>query len=181
MFDGKLQAIYVVRRKGEPPQALPSADAVAGSGLAGDRYFQQADSGKPRSPDREVTLIEIEAIEALVRDNQITLEPGHARRNLITRDVPLNHLIGKEFSIGDVLLRGIRLCEPCAHLEGLTQKGIRDGLCHRGGLRAQIVRGGTIRNGDSIRPMTSFSEYDSKNGANDGPGQEAERSGHENA
>jgi MOSC domain-containing protein YiiM len=94
----------------------------------------------------------MEAIEALAQECQIALEPGAARRNLVTRGVPLNHLVGREFHIGEVLLRGLRLCEPCGHLETLTVKGIQDGLCHRGGLRAQIVRGGVVRTGDAVRP-----------------------------
>ena len=80
------------------------------------------------------------------------LEPGEARRNLVTRGVPLNHLVGREFRIGDVLLRGLRLCEPCEHLEALTVQGIKNALCHRGGLRAQIIQGGIMRTGDSIGP-----------------------------
>jgi MOSC domain-containing protein YiiM len=75
-----------------------------------------------------------------------------SRRNLLTRGVPLNHLIGREFTVGEVVLRGIRLCEPCDHLEGLTVKGIKDGLHHRGGLRAEILHGGTLQPGDAIRP-----------------------------
>src|SRR5262249_11209361 len=139
--------------KREDPQQVPEVQALAGQGLAGDRYcLQQGTFSKPGSPDREVTLIEIEAIEALSRETQIVLEPGKARRNLVTRGVPLNHLVGREFTVGQVLLRGLRLCEPCGHLESLTVKGIKDGLCHRGGLRSQILQGGVLRTGDSIRP-----------------------------
>ncbi|MCI0409312.1 MAG: MOSC domain-containing protein [Acidobacteria bacterium] len=126
--------------------------AVPGKGLEGDRYFTQTGtySKKPR-PDREVTLIEIEAIEALAREYKIALEPGAARRNIVTRGVPLNHLVGQEFRVGDVTLRGLRLCEPCAHLERLSHAGVREALIHRGGLRAQILTDGTIRVRDSIR------------------------------
>lgn len=153
-FEGRLLAIYVGSRKGTDLQSVEEAEAVPGSGLLGDRYFlQQGTFSKPGSPDREVTLIEIEAIEALERECRITLQPGQARRNLVTRGVPLNHLVGREFNVGEVVLRGLRLCEPCAHLEGLTVNGIRDGLCHRGGLRAQILRGGRVRTGSSIRPQ----------------------------
>jgi MOSC domain-containing protein YiiM len=95
-------------------------------------------------------LIEIEAIEALKREKDITLVPAASRRNLVTRGVPLNHLVGREFRVGPVRLLGTRLCEPCAYLEGLTQKGVLAGLIHRGGLRADIVAGGTIRVGDLV-------------------------------
>lgn len=125
--------------------------AVAGQGLEGDRYFTQTGtySKKPR-PDREVTLIEIEAIEALKRDHGIELDPGASRRNIVTRGVPLNHLVGRKFRVGQATLLGQRLCEPCAHLEGLSTKGVMRGLIHRGGLRAQILTGGTIRVGDPV-------------------------------
>ncbi len=153
MFEGRLLSIYIGGRKGAALQRVEDVQALPGSGLAGDRYFlQQGTFSKPGSPDREVTLIEMEAIEAVAQECQITLEPGQARRNLVTRGVPLNHLVGREFSIGEVVLLGLRLCEPCGHLEALTVKGIKDGLCHRGGLRAQIIRGGVVRTGDFIRP-----------------------------
>ena len=104
---------------------------------------------------REITLIEIEAVEALARENNIQIEPGVARRNLVTRGVPLNHLVGREFQVGGVRLRGTRLCEPCQYLEGLTIKGLMAGLIHRGGLRANILSSGTIRVGDSITEINS--------------------------
>jgi MOSC domain-containing protein YiiM len=153
MFQGKLIGIYVADRKRADLQRVEQVEAVAGHGLAGDRYFHQDGTfSRPESPDREVTLIESEAIEALARECAIPLEPGQARRNLVTRGVPLNHLVGREFSVGDVLLRGIRLCEPCTHLEKLTVNGVMQGLCHRGGLRAQVLRGGVLRTNAGVRP-----------------------------
>jgi MOSC domain-containing protein YiiM len=152
MFQGQLAAIYIGPRKRADLQRVEQVEAVPGSGLVGDRYgLQQGTFSKPNHPDREVTLIESEAIEALARECDLALEPGQARRNLVTRGVPLNHLVGQEFRVGEVLLRGIRLCEPCGHLESLTVKGVKDGLCHRGGLRAQVVQGGVLRIGDVIR------------------------------
>jgi MOSC domain-containing protein YiiM len=156
MLSGQLVAICLVPERCAPLTSLDHADAVAGQGLAGDRYFlQQGSYSKPGSPDREVTLIEVEALEALARDYQINLEPQQARRNLVTRGVPLNHLVGREFTVGQVLFRGIRLCEPCGHLEKLTTAGVEKALKHRGGLRAQVVRGGTLRVGDVIQLATS--------------------------
>ena len=78
------------------------------------------------------------------------IEPIETRRNVVTRGVALNHLVGKRFRVGEVMLQGIRLCEPCEHLESLTRPGVRAALVHRGGLRAQILEGGAIRVGDSI-------------------------------
>ncbi|SRR5712692_2177924 len=153
MFQGRLEAIYTASQKRANLKRVEEIEAVAGSGLVGDRYgLQEGTFSKPGTPDREVTLIEVEAIEALARECTIVLEPGQARRNLVTRGVPLNHLVQKEFKVGNLILRGLRLCEPCDHLEALTVKGIKAGLCHRGGLRAQIVRGGVLRTGDAIQP-----------------------------
>jgi len=151
-FQGRLAAIYIGDRKGEALHAVEHVEALAGHGLVGDRYCRQEGTfSKPGSPDREVTLIETEALEALANEAEIRLESHQTRRNLLTRGVPLNHLVGKEFQVGQVVLKGIRLCEPCGHLEALTVKGIQLGLCHRGGLRAQIIRGGILRAGDVVR------------------------------
>ena len=98
-----------------------------------------------------MTLIEIEAIEAVKRDDGIDLAAGEPRRNIVTRGVAVNHLVGKEFTIGNVRLRGTELCEPCAHVEQLSWKGARQALVHRGGLNAEILTGGRIRAGDAVK------------------------------
>lgn len=154
MFQGQLSGIFVAARKGADLQPLQQVEAVAGHGLVGDRYFAKEGtfSGKD-GPDREVTLIEAEALDGLARECDITIQPGQARRNLVTRGVPLNHLVGKTFAVGAVILRGLRLCEPCGHLERLTCKGIEKGLLHRGGLRAQVLQGGTLEIGATIAPQ----------------------------
>jgi MOSC domain-containing protein YiiM len=158
MFQGQLVAICVADKKQADLQTVERIEAVAGQGLAGDRYFQQAGTfSKPGEPDREITLIESEALAALAREEGIKLELTDARRNLVTRDVPLNHLVGREFTVGDVLLRGLRLCEPCDHLEKLTVAGVKKGMLHRCGLRAQIVRGGLLHTGDVIQPAADTS------------------------
>jgi len=134
-----------------PMNSITNARAVVGKGLEGDRYFNKAGtySNDPGS-GRDITLIEIEAIEALRRDYEIELDPSQARRNIVTQGVALNHLVDREFKIGEVILRGTRLCDPCSHLEKLTRKGVMRGLIHRGGLRAEIISGGTLRPGDTI-------------------------------
>lgn len=151
MFRGTVVSIHVAP---EPTAAMEQrfeVKAVAGTGLEGDRYFLGIGTfSKSPGAGREVTLIEVEAIEALEREKNISLQPGEARRNFVTRGVPLNHLVGREFQVGEVRLRGVRLCEPCSHLEGLTSEGVLTGLVHRGGLRADIINGGTIRVGDAI-------------------------------
>jgi MOSC domain-containing protein YiiM len=156
MFQGQLVAIFVTPHKGKELQPVNQADAVAGRGLVGDRYFlKEGTFSQKDGPDREVTLIEVEALEGLAREYQIELQPNHARRNLLTRGVPLNHLVGKTFTVSSVVLRGIRLCEPCGHLEKLTCKGVEKGLIHRGGLRAQIVTGGALEVGAAVALFVS--------------------------
>jgi MOSC domain-containing protein YiiM len=124
--------------------------AIPGVGLEGDRYaLKQGTFYKPE-PDFELTLIEAEAIDAIKTEYKVQIAPGELRRNLVTRGVPLNHLVGREFRIGDVLIRGIRLCEPCNHLEALTKQPVVKSLRHRGGLRAQILKAGTIHVGDTV-------------------------------
>jgi MOSC domain-containing protein YiiM len=125
MFRGNVVSIHIAPNAAVPMESKEEVKAVAGQGLEGDRYFDGTGhwSGHP-GVSREVTLIEIEAIEALEREKNIAIAPAAARRNIVTRGVPLNHLVGREFQVGAVRLRGTRLCEPCAYLEGLTQKGV---------------------------------------------------------
>ncbi len=156
MGQGRVVSIHITPQATSPMQSVTEVRAVAGQGLEGDRYFLKrgTKSSKP-GPDREVTLIEIEAIEALERDYGVKLSPGDARRNIVTRGVALNHLVGKEFRVGEAVLRGIRLCEPCQHLVQLTgQEKVLQGLVHRGGLRAQILKSGAIRVGDVVEELT---------------------------
>jgi MOSC domain-containing protein YiiM len=153
MWKGEVVAIHVAAAAKGPMVSVTEVRAVPGKGLEGDRYFSKVGtySNNPGS-GRDVTLIEVEAIEALKRDYGIELPPADSRRNIVTRGVPLNHLVGQEFKVGQVTLRAIRLCEPCSHLEKLSLKGVQRGLIHRGGLRTHILTGGIIRVGDSVSP-----------------------------
>ena len=154
MFQGRLVGIYIAPAKAVELQRVDEVRAIPGRGLQGDRYEENAGTfSKSSSPrdDQEVSLIEIEAVEAVNRDYGLALTPSQTRRNLITQHVPLNQLVGSEFMVGEVRLRGVRLCEPCSHLEKLTATGIREALIHRGGLRAQVITEGTLRSGDPIR------------------------------
>jgi len=150
MGNGVVESIYLATAAEGAMRALSAVLAIPGVGLEGDRYaLKQGTFYKPE-PDRELTLIEAEAIEALRRDYGVDLAVGDARRNIVTRGVALNHLVGREFTIGSVRIRGIRLCEPCGHLQRVTGKPVIKGLIHRGGLRAQILTEGTIHAGDSV-------------------------------
>jgi MOSC domain-containing protein YiiM len=152
---GGAVSIHITNRAAGLMQSVSEVRAVAGQGLEGDRYFLKTGTYSPKhGAGREATLIEIEAIEALERDYGAKLSPGDARRNIVTRGVALNHLVGKEFRVGEAVLRGIRLCEPCQHLVRLTgQEKVLSGLVHRGGLRAQIVKDGIIRVGDVLEEL----------------------------
>jgi MOSC domain-containing protein YiiM len=151
MFDGKVIAIHIARAAEAPMESVAEVRAVPGQGLEGDRYFQKQGTFWKPNPDVEVTLIESEAFDGLRRETTLDLDPSTGRRNIVTRGVPLNHLVDREFSIGEVRLRGMRLCEPCKHLQKVSGKpGILGGLIHRGGLRAQILSEGTVKVGDPV-------------------------------
>jgi MOSC domain-containing protein YiiM len=158
MEQGRVLSIHIAKTGGASMESIASAQAVAARGLQGDRYHEKLGtySDHPGS-GREVTLIESEALDALKRDS-VDIEPPLARRNIVTRGVALNHLVGREFTVGEVRLRGMRLCDPCAHLERLSARGVLHGLIHRGGLRADVVSGGMIRVGDSVAELPDQSK-----------------------
>ena len=151
---GEVVSIHISPEAEAAMRSVRTVRAVQEQGLEGDRYFRAAGTYSDRpGAGREVTLIEVEAIEAMARDNEVQIAPGEARRNVVTRGVALNHLVGREFRVGVVRLRGVRLCEPCSHLESLTRRGVLGGLVHRGGLRAQVLSEGDIHVGDPIEPV----------------------------
>ncbi|MEO8348926.1 MAG: MOSC domain-containing protein [Acidobacteriota bacterium] len=148
---GHVVSIHIAAAAGAPMKTVEEVLAFPGRGLEGDRYFLRTGTySGTNGADREITLIEMEAMDALQRDYGVTLEPGETRRNVATRGVPLNHLVGRVFRVGSTTARGLRLCEPCSHMEKLAGKRVRPGLVHRGGLRAQILTEGWIRNGDEV-------------------------------
>jgi MOSC domain-containing protein YiiM len=151
MSNGTVESIHIASAPEAATESVGQVAAIPGAGLEGDRYALRTGTFSKPEPDYELTLIEVEAVEALRRDYKVEMAAGDARRNIVTRNVPLNHFVGKEFVIGEVRARGIRLCEPCEHLQKVTGKKLIKGLLHRGGLRAQILTKGTIRVGDSVR------------------------------
>jgi MOSC domain-containing protein YiiM len=165
MWQGHVVSLHIAPEASAKMEVVTEVRAVPGRGLEGDRYYKGTGhySSRPSHGGREVTLIEIESVEALdggVLSAQgdrlgIKLAAQDSRRNIATAGVPLNHLVDKEFWVGPVLLRGTRLCEPCKHLDELTQPGVMSGLVHRGGLRARILSEGVIRPGDVVRPQSS--------------------------
>ncbi len=153
MWQGRLEHIFITEAGSAPMRELAEARLIAGLGIEGDRYATgKGYYSKAPRPDRQVTLIEIETLEALQRDHTIELKPGETRRNLTTRAVPLNHLVGKRFRVGAALLYGARLNVPCKYLEQVTGKPVYEPLIHRSGLNCEVLEGGLIRVGDFIMP-----------------------------
>lgn len=154
MFRGTLVAIFTAPASGEPMLDLPRIEATAACGLAGDRYATNiARHERGYTKIRHVTLIEEETVAALQRDHEIDVAPILLRRNLLTRGVPLAHLIGRRFRIGAVVLEGTELAEPCQYLADLIGHPVLKPLLHRGGIRAAIVTGGALHAGDEIAPL----------------------------
>ena len=134
-------------------QPLAEVEAIAGGGLAGDRYYSKTGfySSRPTDPGaREVTLFEAETLDELIAEDGIHLSAVEHRRNVTVRGVHLLGLIGQRFRIGEVLLEGVKDCPPCEHLEQLVGKAVLQPLVNRGGLRARILTGGTLRVGDPV-------------------------------
>jgi MOSC domain-containing protein YiiM len=152
MFRGRVVAIYVTATAGAPMEARATVDAVTAVGLTGDRYALGTGrySDTNRGP-RDVTLIEREAVDAVREETGIDVTEADTRRNVVTEGVPLNHLVGRTFSVGAVVMRGLRLSEPCAYLEQITGLGgVHRAFVHRGGLRAEMIHGGTFGVGDPV-------------------------------
>jgi MOSC domain-containing protein YiiM len=150
---GSVEAICIAPAASASMTALASAEAIVGVGLAGDRYAEKIGFYSPRPTDpgaREVTLFEAEVLDMLRARHGIELDATEHRRNLTVRGVKLDELLGQRFSVGDVLLEGVKDCPPCEHLQQLVGKPVLQPLVGRGGLRARIVVGGTLRVGDSV-------------------------------
>jgi MOSC domain-containing protein YiiM len=143
---GRVEGIFISPEKGLFPEPVESVRALAGRGLEGNRYFFQSDA----PPGVALTLIAAEAVEAMDREHGISIEPRESRRNVVTRGIDVNELVGKTFRIGDVECRGVELCEPCRHLQAMTKPGVIKGLAHRGGLNADILSDGEISVGDAV-------------------------------
>lgn len=135
---GNVEAITLVLDEDGATRAVEAVDAEAGRGLDGDCHA-------------DVTLIAAESLEGLRADTGISLTGEQSRRNVLTRGVDLNALVGRRFTVGGVEAVGVELAEPCAKLQRLTEAGVLRGLVHRGGLRADVVSSGRIRVGDAVQ------------------------------
>jgi MOSC domain-containing protein YiiM len=144
---GSVEAIFISAAQGDMPHAVESVVAVAGKGLEGNRYFDNV------RPEQELTLIEAEQIEGVAVEHGLRADPAATGRNLLTRGVDLNALVGRRFRVGEAECRGIELCEPCTFFESRTAPGAIKAFVHRAGLNAEILAGGLIRPGDAVEPL----------------------------
>jgi MOSC domain-containing protein YiiM len=159
--NGIVKRIFTAPEAEAEMEEQTGVEAVSKRGLRGDRYFSEIETGtfvewepdEKRHEGYDLTLIEQETVTAIEREAGIELAPGEHRRNIETRDIALNHLVGQRFQVGDAICRGDRLCEPCSHLQRITQDGVLRALTHRGGLRANILEDGEIHSGDVIKPL----------------------------
>jgi MOSC domain-containing protein YiiM len=153
---GRVEILAITDRAEAPMQQVTTARAIPGRGLEGDRYANQLGTFTPRGgggSGYDLTLIEAEVLDELTLSDGHRLGYAEARRNIVTRGIDLNALVGQRFKVGEVECVGRRLCEPCAHLERLTHKGVLRGLIHRGGLRADILTVGNITVGAAIESL----------------------------
>jgi len=147
---GRVEAINIAHELEGECRPVEDVEALAGQGLRGDRYC--ADAPREQGEGRDITLIQAEALEGLHEEHGIELSGAESRRNVLTRGIDLNALVGRRFTVGEAECVGIELCEPCNHLQKMTQPGVLRGLVHRGGLRADVVRDGRIAVGDAVQP-----------------------------
>lgn len=156
---GTLLHIHVSEAASFEMEELREATLAAGRGIVGDRYYNGTGTYSPKPDVREVTLIEQEVLDALERNDPplqggpIRLAPADHRRNLTVRGVPLNHLVGRRFRVGEAVLRGGRLNFPCKYLEELLGLPVYLPLYNRSGLNCGIEVGGAIRPGDALEPL----------------------------
>ena len=156
MWRGTIEQLFIAPEAGAPMQSVEAVRAVPDRGLEGDRYFAGIGSfSRWPGSHRALTLIAQEALDELTDATGLILPAAESRRNVLTRGVPLNDLIGHRFFLGEVEVEGVRLCQPCKYLVRLTEMpGLLPGLVNRGGLRARILSEGTLRVGVAVTPAT---------------------------
>jgi len=153
-WQGVLDHIHITPAKSQPMQPLQSATLVEGRGIDGDRYFLETGtySGIP-GPDRQITLIESEMLERVAQDCGEEIHVDDHRRNLTVTGVPLQHLVGLRFAVGDVVLEGVRINQPCKYLNLMLKRDVYMPLWNRSGLNCKVITGGQIHIGDTLRAI----------------------------
>jgi MOSC domain-containing protein YiiM len=143
---GNVEGIHIAPERAAAVEPVERVSVVAGRGIEGDRKF----GDHPPGSGKDLTLIPAESLDALEREHGIELRPGESRRQVTTRGVDVHALVGRRFTVGSVEAVGIELCEPCSHLEKLTQPGVMRGLVHRAGINADVLTDGVIAVGDAV-------------------------------
>lgn len=162
VWQGEVCSVHLAEDGGAHMLSPDAIEAIAGKGVRGDRYCLGTESGhfsQSKGARRQITLFENEVLETILRDHHLTLAPEECRMNVVTRGVPLTHLVGQRFQVGGAVLRGLQLNEPCARLNELARKRLIKALIHRCGLFAEILADGEIRRGDPITSLDAW-RYD---------------------
>lgn len=156
MTDGVVTEIWLTGSAAAPMRRVPAGLLVAGAGLDGDRYALGGGTWA-RYPDleKQLTLIDAEAVAAVAAEAGVELAPGDTRRNLVTVGADLPALVGRWFAVGEALLFGMKRCPPCAHLERLTGAKLVTAMLHRGGINAAVFAGAEIAEGAAVRPVST--------------------------
>jgi MOSC domain-containing protein YiiM len=150
-WTGTLDYIHITPSKSRPMQRLSEARLIAGEGIEGDRYLLGTGTYSVKAgEDRQVTLIESEMLARVAADFGHEIGVDEHRRNLTVTGVPLQHLVGARFRVGDCLLEGMRINQPCKYLNLMLKRDVYMALWNRSGLNCRIVEGGTIRPGDMV-------------------------------
>ncbi|WP_089940931.1 MOSC domain-containing protein [Candidatus Entotheonella palauensis] len=152
---GTIEHIHIASEASKPMVSLLEAGVIAGRGIDGDRYASKTGTySRNPTPGRHVTLIEAEVIEDITQRLGIPLAPHETRRNVTTRGIELNPLVGKNIQVGEVVLEVIRFCDPCAYLQNLLGRPVLQPLVDRAGIRCDVMTGGTIRVGQTITVLS---------------------------
>lgn len=157
---GVVEGIFIAERSGAPMKSVREVVGAAGRGLIGDRHCRPdpetvlepscGPSAPPHHEIQDLSLVEAEVLDSIREEHGIELRGDETRRNIVTRGVRLNELVGRRFTLGSMLCEGVELCEPCVSIQRRTGKPVLKPLVHRGGLYARIVESGTVRVGDGI-------------------------------
>lgn len=136
-----------------PVHSVGEVEAVAGLGLKGDRYYErERKSTKDHDPSVEITLVELEGIEAAREESGLDITIEDLRRNIVTTGIDLDPLVGRRFYLGDALVEALDLNPPCRRLARIAGKPLLKPLIGKAGIRGRVVEGGVIKKGDAIRP-----------------------------
>ena len=147
---GKVFKLGITKNNNKQIEEVNSIEVLANKGVIGDRHFDEYND-----PYNQLTLIEAENIDYYNTKYGLDIPYKDFRRNVVTKGIQLNDLIGKKIKIGNVEVEGIDLCRPCRHLtEVLNQSNILKEFLRRGGLRCQILKSSTINVDDEIKVIS---------------------------